>query len=84
MHAYPPEYDDPCVINIEAPELPDHFDPYIYWDEDGRVFLMDKADGTQTTLLDNVEATDDEGADWANIKAQVLNLTKGESPCSTQ
>jgi hypothetical protein len=72
MHPYPPEYDDPCVLSIEAPELPDHFDPNIYWDEDGRVFVMSKDDGAQIDMLSDVEATDDEEADLARIKAEVL------------
>lgn len=72
MHDYPPEYDELCVLNIPAPELPDWLDPNIYWDEDGRVFVMRKADGSVIELIAEVEATDDYDADLVAVKAQAL------------
>ena len=72
MHDYPPEYDMPCVLSIDAPNLPDWLDPAIYWDEDGCVFVQRKDDGVRIVLFDEFEATDNEEADRAAIKQQAI------------
>ena len=78
MHAYPPEYDYECTISIPAPELPDWLDPAIYWDDDGRVYLLRKTDGAQLALASNVEATDDYDADVVAIRGLVSNTVLPE------
>ena len=72
MNDYPPEYDELCVFNIAAPELPDWLVPDIYWDEDGCVFVTRKDSGARIVLIDGFEATNNEEADRAAVKAQVI------------
>lgn len=70
MHAYPPEYDDPCVASIPC-DMPAYFQQWVYWDEDGTVFVQEDEERQTRHDLFDFEPTDDQDADEAAIKAKV-------------
>jgi hypothetical protein len=67
MRDYPAEFDQRLVLSFGA-ELPPMYEQYIFWAEDGKVFIRRRRSENEVTLIENHEATDDYDADCEKLR----------------